>query len=147
MKIRYLLSAATLTLAAGIAFAGFVLSAEILINLEADGSGAAQGDQWTARSSANDVEYIGCGIRHFSDGAGGAFSFGFCQAGDSEGVEAFCSTQNADLLDAMDSTSAFAFLAFSFDANGECTRIGNSTQSIYLPDFKTNDADSDSDSD
>ena len=147
MRIKYLLATVALTLVAGVTFAGLVSPVEVTVTLDGDGSGAANGNQWTARSADNDVEFIGCGIRVINDGAGGTFSFGFCQAGDSDGVEAFCSTLNADVLDAMKASSDFAFITFGFDAAGECQRIGFSTQSFYLPDFKTNDADSDSDSD
>ena len=134
MKIRNLLSIAALMLIAGGAYAGLTLPAPVLIDLDLM---IAQGDQATARNSKNDVELIGCGIRVFDDGMGGSFSFGFCQATDSDGVEGFCSTQRADMLDAMKATSAFAFITFGWDANGECTRIGYSTQSFYLPNFTT----------
>ena len=143
MKIRNLLSIAALTLMAGSASAGLVQPASVLVDLD---NGTAQGDQWTARSSDNDVEFIGCGIRLFDFGMG-SFEFGFCQAGDSEGVQIFCSTQNSDLLAAIRSTTAFAFVTFSLDENAECTRIGFSTQSFYLPDFALADDDDDTDND
>ena len=133
MRIRNLLSISALTLMAGVAYAGLVTPAVVVVDLEFM---TAQGDQWTARRSKNDVEFIGCGIRVIDDTMGGTFSFGFCQAADSDDVQVFCSTQNADLLDAMKATSAFAFITFSFDENGECTRIGFSTQSFYLPNFR-----------
>jgi hypothetical protein len=96
----------------------------------------ADGDQWTARSSENDLEYIGCGVRKFDDAAAGAFAFGFCQARDAAGVEAFCNTDNEDLLDVIEAASDFSYLTFSWDEAGTCVRIGSSTQSLYLPDFK-----------
>ncbi len=133
MKIRNLLSITALTLIAGVAFAGLVQPAAVVVDVD---NGTAQGDQWTARISKNDVEFIGCGIRLFDTGMG-SFEFGFCQASDSEEVQLFCTTQNVDLLAAMRSTSAFAFVTFSLDENGDCTRIGFSTQSFYLPNFTT----------
>jgi len=51
-------------------------------------------------------------------------------------VPAFCSTFDPDLLDAMKSVSDFSFITFSWNVAGECTRIGFSTQSFYLPNFK-----------
>ena len=129
MKIRYLLSIAALTLLAGVASAGFVQPVVVTVDLT---NMFALGDQVTARTSKNDVEFIGCGIRVIDDGAS-LFSFGFCQAGDSEGVQFTCFTQNADLLDAMKAISAYAFITFGWDGNGDCTRIGFSTQSLYLP--------------
>ena len=130
MKIRYLLSIAALTLLAGVTFAGFLAPQVVTVDLNAR---TAMGDQVTARTSKSEFEFIGCGIRVFDDGAGGAFSFGFCQAADSEDVRGFCSTLNADLIDAMKTTSAYAFIIFHWDANDECTLIGFSTQSFYLP--------------
>lgn len=130
MKIRCLLSIATLTLLAGVTSAGFVQPAAVIVNLD---EMFAQGDQVTARTAKNDVEGIGCGIRVFD----GGFTFGFCQAADSDGVEGFCFTENPDLLDAMKATSAYAFITFGWDENEECTRIGFSTQSFYLPNFTT----------
>lgn len=103
-------------------------------------------DMVTARFSDNDVEFIGCGIRTFDDGAGGTFTFGFCQATDSAGVNGFCQSTNTDLLLAMAATADFSFITFGWDAVGDCTRIGFSTQSFYLPDGLVNDDDDDSDS-
>ena len=33
-------------------------------------------------------------------------------------------------------TEVFSFVTFSWNEDGECTRIGNSTQSFYIPEFK-----------
>jgi hypothetical protein len=125
---------ALLALFASTAFAGYTQPQVVEVDPTAM---FAHGDQWTARASDNDLEHIGCGIRKFDDGAGGAVSLGFCQAGDAAGVDGFCSTENAVLLEAMESTSAFAYITFNWNADGLCTRIGNSTQSFYLPEFKT----------
>jgi hypothetical protein len=114
------------------ALAGQTQPAPILIQVMGD-SGSAQGDMVTARYSLNDVEFIGCGVRAIEDGAGGVFRFGFCQAEDAEGNQAFCSSGNDDLLTVMASISAYSFLSFSWNDLGECTRIGNSSQSFYLP--------------
>lgn len=89
----------------------------------------------TARFSDNYGEFIGCGVRVFEDGASSAFEFGFCQAEDADGERGFCNTQNAALLQAMKSTSDFSFTTFSWNADGECTRIGFSTQSFYIPEL------------
>ena len=132
MKIRNLLSIAALTLMAGVTSAGLVQPAVVTVDLT---NRMAQGDQLTARISKNNVEFIGCGIRLFDVGTETA-EFGFCQAADSEDVHIVCLTQNGELLEAMRATSAFAFITFSWDENDECTRIGFSTQSFYLPDFK-----------
>jgi len=134
MKIRYLLSIAALTLSAGVAFAGFVQPAVVTVDLT---NMFAQGDQVTARTSESDFEFIGCGIRVFDNGVN-AFSFGFCQAEDSANVHIRCVSMNANLLDAIKATSAYAFITFSWQDDGfggaECTRIGFSIQSFYLPE-------------
>ena len=137
MKIRYLLSIAALTLIAGVASAGLKQPAPVTIDLT---NMFASGDQVTARIAPDDVTFIGCGIRVIDDGVN-PFSFGFCQAGDSAEVQITCFTQNADLLDAMKATSAYAFITFGWRDDGgggaECIRIGFSTQSIYVPNFTT----------
>jgi hypothetical protein len=133
MRVKRNALMALLALFASTAFAGYTQPQVV----EIDPAGFAHGDQWTARASDNDLEHIGCGIRKFDDGAGGAISFGFCQARDAAGVDGFCSTENAALLEAMESTSAFAYITFNWNADGQCTRIGNSTQSFYLPGLKT----------
>lgn len=131
MKKIQVLIVAVLTLSFAVAgFAGLVGPAAVFVD---EDNMIASGDQAAARFSDNDVEFIGCGIRVNEDGVGGVFSFGFCSASDSEEVDAFCTTLNADLLDAMKATSAFSFISFSWNEDGECTRIGFSTQSFYLP--------------
>ena len=113
-----------------IATAGVVQPAPVTVEIEQDGSGTASGDMLAARFSGNDVELIGCGVRKFDFGT--PFTFGFCQAVDSTGQEAFCSTDSAHLLDGM-ARADYAFVTFSWNADGMCTRIGNSVQSFYLP--------------
>ncbi len=136
MKARYVLISAILAIFSSIAVAGLVQPAPVIIVINDDTSGFAQGDMWTARTANNDVEMIGCGTRVIELDGGGTFLFGFCQAVDADDTPAFCSTQNQDLLDAMKSTSDFSFITFNWDDAGECTRIGFSTQSFYLPNFK-----------
>lgn len=136
-KMKYLVSMAVLTLLAGLASAGLKQPAPVTVDLD---NMTAQGDQNTARIAADDVSFIGCGIRVFDDGM---FSnaFGFCQAGDSEENSVTCFTQNPNLLQAIGRTSDFAFITFSWRDDGfggaECIRVGSSTQSFYLPNFTT----------
>ena len=123
-----------MTLLVGGASAGVVQPAAVFVDLT---NLFAQGDQVTARTSKNEFEFIGCGIRVFDNGAGGAFSFGFCQASVSEDGTTVCITTNADLIDAIKATSAYAFITFSWQDDGfggaECIHVGSSTQSFYLP--------------
>ena len=133
MKIRYALSAMALTLLAGLASAGHVLSVPVEVDLV---NMLAEGDQTTARYSDNDVELIGCGIRALSDGVNPPFTFGFCQATDSAEETIFCSTFDAELIDAIKAVSSHAFITFSWNEIDECTRVGKSSQSFYLPSKK-----------
>lgn len=137
MKAK-LIVAGILAFFSSIALAGFTQPQSVVVDLD---NGTAFGDMYTARTSANDVEFIGCGIRVFDDGAGGTFSFGFCQAGDSEGTEITCFTQNSGLLDTLRTMADFSFVTFSWVDDGagniDCSRIGFSTQSFYVPNFTT----------
>ena len=125
-------------LPASVAYAGASTPFPVLV-LPVDGSGfvSANGDMLTARNDPNVNVYIGCGVRHFNFPGGTPFVFGFCQAVDAQGNVAFCNTDDPFLLDAIRSSSSFSFVTFSYDnATGLCARIGFSTQSFYLPDFK-----------
>jgi hypothetical protein len=137
MKVRSLLSIAALTLMAAVASAGFKQPAPVTVDLV---NMIASGDQVTARIAKDDVSFIGCGIRVFDDGVN-SFAFGFCQAGDSEENEITCFTENPNLLQTLGANSDFAFITFSWRDDGsgeaECTRVGFSTQSFYMPNFTT----------
>jgi len=132
MKRILLCSIAALGLLSGVAFAGYQQPVPVVVDLV---NMDALGNQLTAQTSDNDVEFIGCGIRVFDDGVN-SFSLGFCQAGDSEENQITCFTENANLLDTLKASSDFAFITFSWQDDGfggaECTRIGFSTQSFYL---------------
>jgi hypothetical protein len=93
----------------------------------------AGGDMTSARYSDNKEEFIGCGIRKIEDGVGGIISFGFCQAEDAAGERAFCNTQNVGLLDGLSANGDYGYITFNWNADGECTRVGFSNQSFYLP--------------
>jgi len=139
MKIKILLSTTALTLLAAAASAGLKQPAPVIVDFDLM---FAQGDQVTARIAKDDVSFIGCGVRVFDDG----FAFGFCQASDSEENQIVCLTENPYLLQSIGGISDLAFITFSFvqsgvDMNGDpeydCTRVGSSTQSFYIPNFTT----------
>lgn len=126
-------------LLASAAIAGQTQPAPVDVDLA---MGFAQGDMLTARDDDDDDVFIGCGVREFDDGAGGAFSFGFCQAEDAAAEAVLCFTTNTDLLDAIRASSDRSFITFSFVDDGaggfNCTRIGFSNQSFYLEKLKSN---------
>jgi len=143
---------AALTLMAGAAIAGLYRPAPVVVDVD---TMIASGDQWTARTADNDLDFIGCGTLVVDNGVNPVFYWGFCQAGDSDENSITCFTTNTNLLDTMKATSDFSFISFSWQDDGgggaECTRVRYSTQSVYLPNFKVNkdrrrsDGDSDSD--
>lgn len=111
--------------------AGFTQPAEVDVDLVA---GLAQGDQVSARYTADAIQYIGCGTRRRALAAGGYFDNGFCQARDAAGEQITCTTTDSGLLEAIHSSGDYGFVTFSWDvATSECTRIGFSNQSFYLP--------------
>lgn len=134
MNTKYL-TAILLTLCLpGLVLAGFVQPAPVDITVNADGSGRAHGDMVTARFADNDVEHIGCGVRIWSFPDGSYMNWGFCQARDADETEGFCETEDPQILDIMKAASAYSFITFQWDAEGECTHIGFSTQSFYIPE-------------
>jgi hypothetical protein len=132
-QAKRLLMLGVSVLASGVAVAGLVNSVPVAVTLNADGSGNALGNMTTARFSADAVQYIGCSARRYDDGAGGATGFGFCQAGSADGVEGFCSTDNIEVLEAIQSISSYSYISFAWNADGVCRTISNSTQSFYIP--------------
>lgn len=115
------------------AFAGETQPAEVTVDLD---NFFAAGDMVTARTDANDEVFIGCGTRNTSDGAGGLFSWAFCQAVDAEGDRVTCFAFDSPLVDTIKAINDTSFITFSWTDDGagnlECTRMGFSTQSFYL---------------
>ena len=129
-KSRIAIAGAGLAMLSTAAFGGLVQPAIVDVDLT---SMFAGGDMVTARYSDNATEFIGCGIRKISDGMGGTFDFGFCQAEDREGDRIICNSTDPAVLDAISSSGDFGYVTFSWDATDTCTRIGFSNQSFYLP--------------
>jgi hypothetical protein len=130
MKTRCVLSIAALSLATTVASAGLVQPAPVTIDLAAR---VASGDMRSARISPNKFAYIGCGVRYFA--AGGSYMF--CQAGLTQDAtqQITCFSDSPALLEAVKSISDYSYIVFRWDVNGNCTSIGNSTQSFYAPLF------------
>lgn len=115
------------------ALAGQTQPAEVNVDLD---TMFASGDMVTARGSKGDSEFIGCGTRNFEDGAGGLFSWAFCQAEDADGDRATCFTFNPDLVKTINAINDTSYIQFAWTDDGSgsltCTRMGFSTQSFYL---------------
>lgn len=134
MKTRNIILALMLAAFSALAVAGYTQPAPVTVNVNDDGSGDAQGDMVTARFSDSEFTSIGCGYRFFDTGGGSYIEYGFCQARDENDVYVFCSTFNPDLLEAMRFENDYSFITFSWNSDGECNRIGFSTQSLYIPE-------------
>jgi hypothetical protein len=119
---------------ASLALAGATADVPVEIDFELK---AAQGVQTSARFSDNDVEAIGCGARVTDLGDGETFSFGFCQATAASGETIVCTTFSPELVDAINSIANYGFISFSWSDEDECVSVRNSTQSVYIPEFKT----------
>lgn len=132
MKITHASAALALTLMAGVASAGYIQPQPVQIDSNLR---TAIGDMSSARSSEDPNELIGCGIRQIEVGVD-VFVFGFCSAAVGE-ASITCLTVNPDLIRAIDAISDYSFITFSWNDQDECTRIGVSTQSFYLPLLKT----------
>ncbi len=135
MKIKQLLITIAFTMLSSNVYAGLVTPAEVIVDLD---NRFAQGDMLTARQSDSDFTMIGCGIRKIVVSPTETISFGFCQANSGETAEGnfTCFTQNPDVLAGINAISDYSFITFGWDENNECIRIGNSTQSFYLPNIK-----------
>lgn len=129
-----------------------------------DGTGFANGALVAVRASADDVQYIGCGI----DGApneytymahwrpagyvayyGGGALYGiyegsswqetvirqamFCAARNRQGVTRMCRSANRSLIAIAASVNRNSRVAFTWNADGECTSVNVEQASSYGP--------------
>jgi hypothetical protein len=134
MRKKQVATIGALVLISSAALAGLVTITPVSVTMNPDASGSASGSMSAARFSKNAVEYIGCGVRRFADGAGGVSVFGFCQASTAAGVLGFCETDSPDLVASIGDQDDYSFITFSWNSAGECRSIGNSTQSFYIPE-------------
>jgi hypothetical protein len=134
MKLKQMLVGAVLALVGGIAAGGSYIPVPLTIDFD---NRTARGDMYTARLSGNPGDFIGCGIRSPAPG----FTFAFCQArlGPSDDQLAQCFTDDPAHVAAIGAMDDFSYIQFSWDVDGNCTSVGNSTQSLYLPEFPKTD--------
>lgn len=130
MKFKILLIM-LVALTSGSTMAGVVNDFNVTIDLT---ERTAMGNMKTARFSADAEEFIDCGTRTARNPDGTIFYWSFCQAGLSTSEEnAFCFTQDIELINQIRSMSTYSFVTFRWDESGECTYVGQSTQSFYIP--------------
>lgn len=115
-----------------LALAGASIEVPVEIDMEAR---SAFGNMKTARFSDNEFEQIGCGTRTLgaTDTSPG-FTYGFCQAQLAEEQSVICfAYDKPDLIAQINSLASFSFISFRWDEEGNCTYVGSSTQSQYIP--------------
>lgn len=130
MKLKQILTGAILALVGGVAAAGSYAPVPLTIDYD---NRVATGDMYTVRLSGNPDDLIGCGIRSPAPG----FTFAFCQArlGPSDDQLVQCFTEDPAHVAAIGAMDDFSYVVFRWDVDGNCTSVGNSTQSLYLPAF------------
>ncbi|MCA8889974.1 MAG: hypothetical protein R3C40_03715 [Parvularculaceae bacterium] len=119
-------AAAVLAASATAAYGGYVQPYPVEVDLT---NMIASGDTVTARYADNKTEMIGCGARRYQGGT----AWAFCQARTAKGEQILCTTFDQYLVDTVASSADFGFITFSWNKSDECTRIGFSNQSFYLP--------------
>lgn len=121
------------------AFAGFATADEpVFVNTD----GFAGGVLHRVRSSNNDWEYIGCGVKRTADGL--LHDRSFCRAGDPSGVEVFCTIRDDSVAETLSSMTIYSYVAFAWNPDeileeGQsptCTRIDVSNDSWNFPAAK-----------
>ncbi len=130
--MKKLLISAIMAVASFASSAGVVQPANVVIDTD---NRSAQGDMVTARFSDNENELIGCGQRTLLTG-GEPISWAFCQARTTEDDLIICFTQDENLLKQMRTINSYSFVTFRWDENGDCSYVGFSTQSMYIPNQK-----------
>jgi len=130
MNFKMAVIGTVLALAGGVAAAGAYLPVPITVDLD---NKLALGDMYSARLSDNPDALIGCGLRSVVPG----ITFGFCQArvGPTDDTVVQCFTEDPGLVATIGAMDDFSYVQFRWDDDGNCTAVGNSTQSLYLPEF------------
>jgi hypothetical protein len=133
MNVRQVVGGMILVLAGGLATAGSYAPAPLTIDFD---NHIATGDMYSARLSGNPDAFIGCGVR-----AVAGYTYGFCQAqsGPTEEYLAQCFAEDPGMVAAIGALDDFSYITFAWDGDGNCTFVGNSTQSFYLPEFPKTD--------
>lgn len=115
------------------AFAGEEWSQPVIIDLV---DKVAQGGMWTARSSDDANQMIGC-ARSVGVHPAPYDDYGYCHATDADGVFVGCLVFDPKYFDVISSINAYSYVKFEFDGGLEeysnCTSLVVSAKSSYLP--------------
>jgi len=118
MKLASAIVAFGIFITASTVEAGVDGGIEVTVSVRPDGSGQAGGSLGTVRNSADQTQFIQCGVN-----VTGSSIYGFCQASDANGTVVLCSTTKRNLVDAMEGVSGDSHVFFEFDSSGKCTRL------------------------
>ena len=133
--MKLLIAGLVLSLCSALSFAGAAIDVPVEIDMD---NKFAMGNMKTARFSENEFEQIGCGTRTVgATDTDPGFTWGFCQAALVEGESVICfAYDKPDLVDQIKALDTFSFVTFRWDDEGNCTYVGSSTQSQYIPSKK-----------
>ena len=136
MKILQLLLPAAIMLLSSLAYAGEFQIAPVEIDFD---NQAAQGNLIAARFSKNDAERIGCAVGNgvLSPGQPDNPHYAYCEASLGNGVDTYCITYDAAMIDTIASINTLSFVYFKWEyLSGEqvCTHVTVATRSIHIPD-------------
>ena len=107
-------------------WAGFQYTHLVTIDTTAQ---AAAGSIADARSSADNVQYIGCEV--YASNPGGSTMY--CSAKDSTGGYVNCTSSDPDLVNAARSVNGDSDILFFWDSNAACTSLYVQNYSVYSP--------------
>ena len=135
MKFIQLLLTASMLLLSSHNFAGEFQVAPVEIDFD---KRVAKGNLIAARFSSNNEERIGCAVGngvqspHHPD----SDHYAYCEASLGDGLDAYCITYDAVMIDTIASINTFSFVYFEWEHEaGEdlCTHVTVATRSIHIP--------------
>jgi hypothetical protein len=132
MQVRQLVSVIVMLLSSSAALPGTNVPLPVIVKLNPDGSGFAQGSMSTARFSAHPLEAIGCAVAGYSTGYGDVRD-GFCSARTGGGIVGGCYANDVRVLDALQSISSYSSITFRWNPEGICTSVQVHTHSGVIP--------------
>ena len=141
MRTSTLFSSIGLVLALGmpssVALAGYAQSYPVSTDAYSGGGGYASGSVSSARSSADSQQFIGCETFAYPGVAPATAEVGaYCAAigpSGSSQPDVSCSTSDPSLVATAGRINEMSYVAFGFNATGDCTSIYITNSSYMLP--------------
>ncbi len=124
--------AAAMALSAGSALGGSGVSAPVTILDDDTGAGFASGNTLGVRNSANNVEYISCFLWGLPASPPNPLAGGYCHARNAAGLSRVCLLKDG-MIEAAKSITAYSYIRFWYDQDGNCTMLTVESGSQHLP--------------